>query len=177
LTVNYTMGGSATNGADYTAVSGSVTIAIGSSSSTVTITPIDDSQYEGNQTAILTLTANAAYGVGSPASATVTITDNEVVPPSLGGGKGCFIATAAYGTPMADDVRYLRAFRDQYLLTNEAGRWFVTQYYKYSPPLADYLRQHDDLRAVVRTALSPWVGLSRTVVDDSALVAQTVDRP
>ena len=89
----------------------------------------------------------------------------------------CFIATAAYGTPMAEQVRYLRAFRDQYLQTNEPGRWFVSQYYRYSPPLADYLRQHDDLRAVVRTALSPWVGLSRAVVDDSALATQTADRP
>ncbi|HJX18077.1 MAG TPA: S8 family serine peptidase [Acidiferrobacterales bacterium] len=94
-----------------------------------------------------------------------------------GGGGGCFIATAAYGTSMADDVRYLRAFRDQYLQTNDAGRWFVTQYYKYSPPLADYLRQHDDLRAVVRTALSPLVGMSRAVVDEHALAAQTANRP
>ena len=78
---------------------------------------------------------------------------------------------------MDDDVRYLRAFRDEYLQTNDAGRWFVSQYYKYSPPLADYLRQHDDLRAVVRTALGPWVGLSRTVVDDGALAVQTSDRP
>ena len=78
---------------------------------------------------------------------------------------------------MAQDVRYLRAFRDEYLQTNDAGRWFVTQYYKYSPPLADYLRQHDDLRAVVRTALSPLVGMSRAVIDKRALAAQTADRP
>jgi serine protease len=182
LTVNYTMGGSATNGTDYASVSGSVVIAASSSTATVTITPIDDAVYEGNETAILTLSADAAYGVGTPASATVTIYDNETAPPPASGGGssgggGCFIATAAYGTPMTQDVRYLRAFRDQYLQTNDAGRWFVTQYYKFSPPLADYLRQHDDLRAVVRTALSPWVGLSRVVVDDSALAAQTVDRP
>jgi hypothetical protein len=78
---------------------------------------------------------------------------------------------------MADDVRYLRAFRDEYLQTNDAGRWFVTQYYKHSPSLAEYLRQNDDLRAVVRGALSPLIGLSRAVVSDSALAAQTADRP
>lgn len=78
---------------------------------------------------------------------------------------------------MADDVRYLRAFRDEYLQTHEAGRWFVTQYYKYSPPLADYLRQHEDLRAVVRSALSPLVVMSKSLVSGESLAAQTKDRP
>jgi uncharacterized repeat protein (TIGR01451 family) len=119
---------------------------------------------------------NAAPGGGT--SNVVTFTTATPPPPvSGGGGGGCFIATAAYGTPMAQDVRYLRAFRDEYLQTNDAGRWFVTQYYKYSPPLADYLRQHDDLRTVVRTALSPLVGMSRAVIDERALAAQTADRP
>lgn len=78
---------------------------------------------------------------------------------------------------MDADVRYLRAFRDEYLQTNEAGRWFVSQYYKYSPPLADYLRQNDGLRSVVRGALSPLVGLSRVMVSESVLAAQTANRP
>jgi len=119
---------------------------------------------------------NTAPGGGTSNVVTFT-TVNPPPPVSGGGGGGCFIATAAYGTPMAQDVRYLRAFRDEYLQTNDAGRWFVTQYYKYSPPLADYLRQHDDLRAVVRTALSPLVGMSRAVVDEHALAAQTANRP
>jgi len=177
MTVNYTMSGTATSGSDYTAVGGSVIIPASTASATVTITPIDDTTYEGNETVILTVSSTAEYSAGSPASATVTIADNEPPPVGGGGGGGCFIATAAYGTPMANDVRYLRAFRDEYLQTNDAGRWFVTQYYKYSPPLADYLRQHDDLRAVVRTALSPLVGMSRAVIDERALAAQTADRP
>jgi serine protease len=179
LTVNYTLGGSATNGTDYTTVSSSVVIAAGSATAAITISPIDDSVYEGNESVTLTLSASASYDVGSPSSATVTITENDPVPPqyTLAGGNGCFIATAAYGTPMAEQVRYLRAFRDQYLQTNEPGRWFVTQYYKFSPPFADYLRQHDDLRTLARTALSPFVGLSRAVVSEHALAAQAADRP
>src|SRR6266513_2132926 len=89
----------------------------------------------------------------------------------------CFIATAAYGSPMARDVRYLRAFRDQYLLTNKPGRWFVEQYYRLSPPLADELRAHDDWRAIVRFALSPLVALSKRLVSGDTFENQTVDRP
>jgi thermitase len=96
----------------------------------------------------------------------------SIAPAHLVNNGYCFIATAAYGSPMAQDVRYLRAFRDQYLQTNEPGRWFVSQYYKYSPPLADYLRQHDDLRTVVRAGLSPLVRLSRAIVNEEALVAE-----
>lgn len=86
--------------------------------------------------------------------------------------SSCFIATAAYGTPMAEQVRYLRAFRDEYLLTNRVGRWFVAQYYEFSPPFASYLRQHNDLRGLIRTALSPLVWLSKKLVSTEALAMQ-----
>ena len=122
-----------------------------------------------------TATASVTVFNGAPGggvSNAVTFNIAPQPPSKLVGGNNCFIATAAYGTPMAEQVRYLRAFRDQFLLTNEAGRWFVTQYYKFSPPFADYLRQHDDLRAVARTALGPLVGLSRAVVSEGALAVQ-----
>src|SRR5438067_3011418 len=80
LTVNYTLGGTAANGADYNALSGAVTIPAGAASATVTITPVDDALVEGSETVVLSVAANAAYTVGSPASATVTITDNDSAP-------------------------------------------------------------------------------------------------
>ena len=116
---------------------------------------------------------NPAPGGGTSAAATFTI-----AAAAEGGGKsGCFIATAAYGSPMATEVRYLRAFRDQYLLTHELGRWFVDRYYRFSPPLADRLRAHEGWRSVVRAALSPLVALSKWVVSGEAVDRQTVDRP
>jgi hypothetical protein len=92
-----------------------------------------------------------------------------------GGGGGCFIATAAFGTPMAAEVRYLRAFRDRYLLTNAPGRWFVDNYYRYSPPLADVVRSHPALGAVVRWVLMPFVAMSRFLVGEEAVPARTAE--
>ena len=77
LIVYYAVGGTATSGSDYNSLSGSVSIPSGSSSAAITVTPIDDSAVESDETVIATITANAAYTVGSPSSATVTITSDD----------------------------------------------------------------------------------------------------
>ncbi|HSH07909.1 MAG TPA: YncE family protein, partial [Burkholderiales bacterium] len=69
----------------------------------------------------------------------------------------CFIATAAYGSAMDEDVALLRRFRDDTLNASALGRGFVRLYYRYSPPLADYIRGRDGVRATVRAALKPLV--------------------
>ena len=74
LTVNYTVAGTATAGSDYAALTGTVVLPAGSATATMTVTPIDDLLVEGDETVVVTLSANAAYTVGTPASATVTIT-------------------------------------------------------------------------------------------------------
>ncbi len=79
---------------------------------------------------------------------------------SSGGGGGCFIATAAYGSLMAPYVKILCEFRDRILLPNRFGKSFVDFYYKYSPPAANFIAEHGDLRAMVRVALVPVVGIS-----------------
>jgi hypothetical protein len=77
-----------------------------------------------------------------------------------GGGGGCFIATAAYGSLLEPHVRILCKLRDRYLLTNGPGKTFVNNYYKYSPPVADFISKHAGLRSVVCVFLLPLVGLS-----------------
>lgn len=97
---------------------------------------------------------------GTNLNCSATFTSNapppsQSTPPS--GGDGCFIATAAYGSNMADDVKTLRRFRDSTLVHWAAGREFVRLYYRYSPPLADYIRERDGMRAAVRWSLWPLV--------------------
>jgi Ca2+-binding RTX toxin-like protein len=81
LTVAYTLSGTTTNGVDYT-VPANVTFAAGSNTAIVDLSVIDDNIFEGAtpETAILTLTAGTDYTVGSIASATVNITDNDSRP-------------------------------------------------------------------------------------------------
>jgi hypothetical protein len=77
---------------------------------------------------------------------------------------GCFIATAAFGSKFEKHVQLLRRFRDFYLMPNRIGRMFVKAYYKYSPPMADFIAEHDSLRAIVRISLLPVVGVSWIVL-------------
>ena len=77
-----------------------------------------------------------------------------------GGGGGCLIATAAYGSLLEPHVRILCKFRDRYLLTNGPGKNFVKYNYRNSPPAADFISKHAGLRAVVCVFLLPLVGLS-----------------
>jgi len=73
------------------------------------------------------------------------------------GNRNCFIATAAYGSWLDPHVTALRVFRDNYLITNRAGRWLVDFYYRTSPPLAAFIARHETLRSVTRGLLAPIV--------------------
>jgi hypothetical protein len=91
----------------------------------------------------------------------VTVTANFwLVPP-----PACFIATAAYGTPMAQEIQILRDFRDGYLLTNPVGRAFVDFYYRVSPPIAEFITEHPSLKPIVRAGLMPAIAMCTVAVN------------
>jgi len=80
LTVDYAVGGSATAGSDYVALSGSVVIPADEVLATVTVVPLQDGVDENSETVTITLLSDPGYAVGSPAVATVIITDDDRVP-------------------------------------------------------------------------------------------------
>jgi hypothetical protein len=83
--------------------------------------------------------------------------------------KRCFIATAAYGSPLAAELDILRSFRDRHLLSTREGRVFVRTYYKCSPPIARFIAKHPILRAGVRCLLKPVVAWTHQKLEDDKL--------
>ncbi|HEY1548169.1 MAG TPA: fibronectin type III domain-containing protein [Kofleriaceae bacterium] len=75
----------------------------------------------------------------------------------------CFVATAAYGSLMANDVELLRHFRDTWLQTNVVGELGVEAYYTFGPALAGIIGESDLLRATARDALKPIVAKIQTL--------------
>ena len=76
--VFYTVTGTAGNNVDYTTITNFVIIAAGQTSAVINVTPRQDATKENAETVIVTLTANAAYGINNDAkTATVTLADDE----------------------------------------------------------------------------------------------------
>jgi hypothetical protein len=85
IVVDYSVSGSAASGTDYQPLSGSVLVPAGHTSADIAVTPVDDGDGDDNgQSASVTaaLQTSSAYVVGSPSSATMTITE-DAPPPSV----------------------------------------------------------------------------------------------
>lgn len=82
-TVALAVTGSGITAGDYSLSKGSITIASGSTSGSVTFTVVDDALVEGTETATLTISSpSSGITLGSPVSQTITLTDNDS-PPSV----------------------------------------------------------------------------------------------
>jgi len=144
-----------------------------------------DHTYDGGGKVILTATPGSGYafsGWSGDVSAIYrtisiamdsdkSITANfSVIPPtgdsdeSTGKKGGCFIATAAYGSPLHPHVKILRDFRDIYLMPSKFGRTLVDLYYKYSPFVSDLIVKQKALKAAVRFNLMPLVAFSYSMI-------------
>ena len=101
LVLAYTVTGTAAAGSDYTiAGSGSLSVAAGGRSATLSVTVLDDDEAEDDETVVLALAAGAGYTVGSPGTHTLTIQGND--------RTGAQAATrgwlARFGRTVADQV-------------------------------------------------------------------------
>jgi hypothetical protein len=83
------------------------------------------------------------------------------------GDPKCFIATAAYGSPLDRHLKPLRWFRDRVLLKSKPGQAFVEWYYEHGPQAASVVAAHPVLKVLVRSILwlpvmiiSTWMTLS-----------------
>jgi hypothetical protein len=74
-------------------------------------------------------------------------------------GGGCLIATAAYGSEMAQQVQQLRELRDNTVLGTDTGASFMNTfnsiYYSFSPTIADWERQSPIFKNIVQVAITP----------------------
>ncbi|NCS31494.1 MAG: hypothetical protein GPJ18_24460, partial [Microcystis aeruginosa F13-15] len=77
LTVNYSIGGTAINGTDYTLLPTSVTFEANSAIATVTVDPTADTTVESDETVVLTLASGTGYTIGNPNAVTGTITNDD----------------------------------------------------------------------------------------------------
>ena len=83
--VNYSLSGSATLGSDFAAVTAGAPVPMGQTTVDVTVTPIDDSLQEGDETVQLTLMPGEGYALGVPSTAIMTLADNDGAPPAQPG--------------------------------------------------------------------------------------------
>jgi len=113
LAVLFTLDGTATATNDYTlSATNTVTIPVGASSVTITLTPVDDAvSAEGSETAVMTLSADAAYSIGAASSATITIADNDTSVPLVDAGSDQTVAFHG-GTPWTPDVMGMDVWLD-----------------------------------------------------------------
>ena len=79
--------------------------------------------------------------------------------PERGNGEvdACFIATAAYGSILANDVERLRSLRDRVLMSSVLGELAVEAYYTFSPAVSGVISESELLRASMRAVLDPIV--------------------
>jgi hypothetical protein len=81
LTVNYEIGGTASNGVDYATLPGSVTIVAGERSAMITVVPLDDGPPDINSTVILKIKLATNYSIGTPSRAAAYILDGPQIRP------------------------------------------------------------------------------------------------
>lgn len=80
-----------------------------------------------------------------------------------GSTSGCLIATATYGSPMADEVQLVRTFRDHTMAGSYLGSRYVTAlngiYYSFSPAVARSIDANPAVKPMMRVLLAPLIGI------------------
>lgn len=95
-----------------------------------------------------------------------------------GGAADCCACATAYASTNDGYVTILRQFRDEYLMTNPAGRNVAAMYYNLSPPVARSMSEHSALKPIGRIGFLPGVAISTAAVDttlvEKVMIASSV---
>jgi hypothetical protein len=151
--ISITDGTYSINGGSYTGADGTV-----NNGDTVTVQLTSSGSYS--------TAANATLFIGEVYKYSTFNVTTQAAPDDGGsdGGGGCFIATAAFGSPTERHVQILRDFRDKCLLKFQLGQEFVKLYYRISPPIADAIAKNEVLRMITRWSLIPVIGVAYLIV-------------
>lgn len=84
-------------------------------------------------------------------------------------GSRCFIATAVFDSPVAEEVFWLRQYRDQFLRHHGLGRRFILFYYRFSPPVADWIDSRAWIKRILRPPLRKIALWAKKSLNSSAL--------
>ena len=87
----------------------------------------------------------------------LTIIEINTAGRPVGEVDACFVATAAYGSLLANDVEMLRRFRDLAMKHSVLGELAVETYYTFSPGLSGLVGESELLRWTAREVLAPVV--------------------
>lgn len=92
-----------------------------------------------------------------------SLTHSTTLTVQVTGGGPCLIATATYGSELTDEVQFLRDFRDSSVMKTKVGSNFMVAfnafYYSFSPTVAQFIREHQTVRTVVKFVLYPLMGI------------------
>ncbi|MBM4295023.1 MAG: hypothetical protein FJ126_09005 [Deltaproteobacteria bacterium] len=78
-------------------------------------------------------------------------------------GFGCFVATIAFNSPVAEEVCYLREFRDNVLCNYKLGIRFIAWYYRNGPRLARMVGRHECIKLLTVKVLSLWISILKII--------------
>ena len=134
-------------------------------------------EYTFTKPGTVTLAANNINGQGESARIDLTVlqgsgnTSAQTSPQSQQQQQQppqsqCLIATAAFGSELSPQVKYLRHFRDHYILSTASGSAFMnifnSIYYSFSPQVAEYEREQPWFQGMIKVVLYPLFGILTT---------------
>ncbi len=122
LTVAYDVAGTATEGSDYAPLEGTVHFPDGQGQVDVTVTPLQDTDAEGDESIDLALAVSALYTIEPPGTATIVIVDDDVAATEARATSQTTVLGSVQGGDVAAthfDDGVVETLREEYT----QGRW------------------------------------------------------